>query len=430
MHNCAQKIFIYYYNRITIFEHNFKNKNKNIISIIGSSTVNNKQARSKSTNICDRRCNYANYFYSLNNYNNWVGLLKFRSYRRQFTQQQQQQQQHIECHRRIECQLFSICDCNKQEYNNIEASSNVQQTRCQSKYSLSLPPSPPTLFTSKARTLFSLAKLNHILCKSSSFYQFDTIYNSNNSKAVAIAAAGLLKMNANANLIQRGTVNYFAHSFIDRCSDKRKNKRWIDEQLRAMNTVFILFQVDKPFVIVDEQQKMFQLYKFNYEQVSFLIDVEKSQGELNDTKSSHSDNNNNSHNKSNGQCDEKPKNGKYKSTIVFLGLEYEKNTNQTLENISPYSNPDAYNKQSYRPWFAIDINSCGSEIENISQMLSKYGQFFEGNFLRMMAIQDHLESSIIAQARSVFCWLDRNKYCASCGMLNQVEDSGRLVSFI
>ena len=30
-------------------------------------------------------------------------------------------------------------------------------------------------------------------------------------------------------------------------------------------------------------------------------------------------------------------------------------------------------------------------------MFSQYGEFFEGNFLRLMAIQDSLESSIIAQ---------------------------------
>ena len=41
------------------------------------------------------------------------------------------------------------------------------------------------------------------------------------------------------------TINYFAHSFIDRCSDKRKDLKWIDEQTKSDKAVFILFHVDK-----------------------------------------------------------------------------------------------------------------------------------------------------------------------------------------
>ena len=40
------------------------------------------------------------------------------------------------------------------------------------------------------------------------------------------------------------TVNYFAHSFIDRCSDKRKSPEWIQEQQHSRDSVFVLFHLD------------------------------------------------------------------------------------------------------------------------------------------------------------------------------------------
>ena len=41
------------------------------------------------------------------------------------------------------------------------------------------------------------------------------------------------------------TINYFAHSFIDRCSDRRKDQKWIDEQMKSDKAVFVLFHIDK-----------------------------------------------------------------------------------------------------------------------------------------------------------------------------------------
>ena len=122
-------------------------------------------------------------------------------------------------------------------------------------------------------------------------------------------------------------------------------------------------------------------------------------------------------------------------TSIFLGLEYEKNSSTNdnpLDCWSPYSNPDIYNRAEYKPWFAIDTSGYDSNIENVQKLFAekfgKSGQFFEGNFLRLLAIQDISESSIIAQARSVLCWLDRNKYCASCGNKNRIQDAGSKLS--
>jgi NAD+ diphosphatase len=123
-----------------------------------------------------------------------------------------------------------------------------------------------------------------------------------------------------------------------------------------------------------------------------------------------------------------------KNNFIFLGLEYEKvNSSDADDNneaesaktiFSPYSYSDNYNKNSAKAWFAIDTSNFDSNIENVQKMFTQHGQFFEGNFLRLMAIKDIQESSIIAQARSIFCWIDRHKFCASCGEQNELGDSG------
>jgi len=134
---------------------------------------------------------------------------------------------------------------------------------------------------------------------------------------------------------------------------------------------------------------MYSLYKFNYEQIKSIL--------------------------------------AHQETIcIFLGVEYEKNNETTSEtnNQSPYSNPLIYNRNNFKSWFAIDIVNESHLTSESTGSLFKDGTFFEGNFLRLMSIQDYKQASIIAQARSIICWLDRNKYCASCGHLNELQDAG------
>jgi NADH pyrophosphatase NudC (nudix superfamily) len=191
------------------------------------------------------------------------------------------------------------------------------------------------------------------------------------------------------------TVNYFAHSFIDRCSDKRKSPEWIREQQHSRDSVFVLFHLDKPFVTLNDSKNMYSLYKFNYEQIKSVLEQKQ-------------------------------------SICIFLGVEYEKSINNNVDDNdqvdtiqSPYSNPNIYNKTSYKSWFAIDIVN-----DSNCDLFKEYGTFFEGNFLRVMSIQDYSQASIIAQARSILCWLDRNKHCASCGRLNEIQDAGFKLSCI
>lgn len=198
-------------------------------------------------------------------------------------------------------------------------------------------------------------------------------------------------------------INYFGHSFIDRSSDKRKDAEWIERQLRRDNTVFVLFHVDKPFVAMHPSKKSFSLHKFSYDQVSSLLATP---------------------------------NAKRSDGLIFLGIERELNKNfeptqsgTPYDTIfSPYSHPDintkTENEDSFKSWFALDTSVFNSNLEQVNAMFAQYGEFFEGGFLRMMSIQDSLESSIIAQARSVLCWVDRNKFCSTCGHPNVLQDAG------
>jgi hypothetical protein len=257
------------------------------------------------------------------------------------------------------------------------------------------------LKSANSDTLCSLPRYFHKLNNSSNLEQKRNIFTRKNwvsafdksrldllgiyysRKTVSISKKKLLFSDDHIRMTQP-CVNYFAHSFIDRCSDKRKDKQFIEEQMKSDKAVYILFHVDKPFVKINDSKSKFSLCKLNYSQVNFLL--EKAQtNEQESSKISES-----------SPC-----------TCVFLGLQYEKNpeffTDETQSSCSPYSNPGLYNnKSTFTPWFAIDTSGYDSNLENVSKNFLNEGEFFEGNFLRMMAIQDELESSIIAQ---VSCYI-------------------------
>jgi hypothetical protein len=171
-------------------------------------------------------------------------------------------------------------------------------------------------------------------------------------------------------------VNFFADTFIDRCSDQRKNKDWVNEKLKLNQTNFILFHIDKPFVIIDEEKKQFNLCKLKYQQIEFLLN----------NKTNVDDN-----------C-----------TVLFLGLEYKRivdennnnNNNITssdfINSKSPYLSPDSYDRESYTPWFAIETSNHDKNHQTIEKLFQN-GTFLLGNFIRMMSMEFREEASLIAQ---------------------------------
>lgn len=183
-------------------------------------------------------------------------------------------------------------------------------------------------------------------------------------------------------------VNYFGNSFLDRQSDRRKDSKWLDEQMRSPKSVFILFHVDRPFMSINSEKNEFELSKFTYEQVKPFLENQK-QSQQGDA-----------------------------TNWLFLGIEYERNenaTNTTTEPLdkgqiwsirSPYSNIDNYyNRDEYRSWFAIDTSSFDENTDKIGKIVGESGKFYEGNFLRMMAIHDVFESSVIAQVTFLYIFI-------------------------
>ena len=171
--------------------------------------------------------------------------------------------------------------------------------------------------------------------------------------------------------------NFFADAFVDRCSEQRKNKEWINDKLNHSKTNFILFHIDKPFVTIDDSKKEFNLCKLNYSQIEFLLNKNDEQRE---------------------NC-----------ITIFLGLEYKRliDENNNSENLdenknnlknlrSPYLSPDLYDRSDYKPWFAIDTSNYDKDPQNIEKLF-KNGVFLQGNFIRMLSMQHKEEASLIAQ---------------------------------
>lgn len=211
----------------------------------------------------------------------------------------------------------------------------------------------------------------------------ESVINNNNKKLGRLAKTN----NKTKKMFHQTTINYFGHSFLDRCSDKRRDYEWIKEQMQSDKSVFVLFHNDRPFVLTSAEDKnMYSLYKFGYDEVKqFLEPIENVNNNI-----------------------------KTKCVYIFLGVEYEKNetglsnddhnnnSNKNKSNFevchSPYSKDSLYNKDDHKAWFAIDTSGFDENIESVTKLLSlDRAQFFEGNFLRLLAIQDSLQSSIIAQ---------------------------------
>lgn len=179
------------------------------------------------------------------------------------------------------------------------------------------------------------------------------------------------------------TVNYFGNSFLDRQSERRKDAKWLEELMRSPKSVFILFHIDRPFMNLDETKNALELSKFTYEQIRPFLENSTN----NDDKAA--------------ACN-----------LLFLGIEYEKSEHGKLMSEtdggeiwsirSPYSNVDNYyNRDEYKGWFAIETSSFDENGDKVAKLLGEHsGKFFEGNFLRMMAIHDVFESSVIAQVNN------------------------------
>jgi hypothetical protein len=167
-----------------------------------------------------------------------------------------------------------------------------------------------------------------------------------------------------AKLNRMSCVNYYADAFLDRCSEQRKDKKWITDRMTSKEATFILFHVDRPLVantenkLTDAGGTSSVLYKIDYVLAENFIQK---------------------------NC-----------IILFLGLEYKKLDDTANHIKSTYAMPSLYDRTSFRPWFAIDTSSFDDDPDKISMLFNNEGSFLDGNYIRLTNINTN-EASILAQ---------------------------------
>ncbi|CAG5116587.1 unnamed protein product, partial [Candidula unifasciata] len=156
--------------------------------------------------------------------------------------------------------------------------------------------------------------------------------------------------------------NYYSLNPLYRASDLRKDADALLAAKRNPSSKYILFSNLQPFLLPPEDPKI--KYKFAL-----------------------------------FSCDQLPASAIEKSRVIFLGL----------ETWDPDSNA----------WFALDL---GNEATDLAKTL-----YPKGDFVAPMPITMRMDSThagIFAEAHSILCWLDRYKFCPTCGSKNKVVEGG------
>jgi hypothetical protein len=160
------------------------------------------------------------------------------------------------------------------------------------------------------------------------------------------------------SLTRMSSVNYYADAFLDRCSDQRKSKEWVNEKMRAREAIFVLYYVDRPMVLSGGDRACSVLFKTDYASAEKFIEK---------------------------NCN-----------LLFLGLEYKKLNETPTDVKSTYASPNRYDRNYSKPWFAIDTSSYDEKPENVEKLFNNGGSFLDGSFVRLANI-DPNEASVMAQ---------------------------------
>uniref|UniRef100_A0A0B7A769 NAD-capped RNA hydrolase NUDT12 n=1 Tax=Arion vulgaris TaxID=1028688 RepID=A0A0B7A769_9EUPU len=156
--------------------------------------------------------------------------------------------------------------------------------------------------------------------------------------------------------------NYYSLNPLYRASDIRKDDEALQVAKRNPSSKYILFSNLQPFLLPTEGPKI--KYKFAL-----------------------------------FSGDQLPSHALEKSRVVFLGL----------ETWDPESNA----------WFAVDLGNEGPDVaKNV---------YPSGNFVTPFPATMQMDSThagIFAEAHSILCWLDRYKFCPTCGSDQTVVNGG------
>uniref|UniRef100_A0A674MQC9 NAD-capped RNA hydrolase NUDT12 n=1 Tax=Takifugu rubripes TaxID=31033 RepID=A0A674MQC9_TAKRU len=173
---------------------------------------------------------------------------------------------------------------------------------------------------------------------------------------------------------------YFCRETLDRQSDKRTDKTWLEAQQSDPNTVYLLFSNVNPMVSRCELDKSSEvpnkLCRFRYDGVKDLI--------------------------------QKPK-----TKLIFLGVEKKK----------PPSSCSQVQEGSWEPpaWFAVGTDEDATEL---LKRCRENNCFFPKSTNRNLLKYSEEEAGIVAHARSVLVWHDRYSFCPTCGSGTSLEEGG------
>ncbi|GFR92388.1 peroxisomal NADH pyrophosphatase NUDT12 [Elysia marginata] len=156
--------------------------------------------------------------------------------------------------------------------------------------------------------------------------------------------------------------NYYSLNPLYRASDLRKEESTLQALKKNISSKFILFEQQKPFLLPPEGER--KRYKFAL-----------------------------------FSCDELPPSLLEEATMVFLGLE-------TWE-------------PSSSAWFALDVkeNAAGPATQVYPQGL------FVTPFPATMQMEE-THAGIFAEAHSILCWLERYRFCPTCGTRQTIVEGG------
>lgn len=162
-------------------------------------------------------------------------------------------------------------------------------------------------------------------------------------------------------------VNFYSSSFLDRSSELRTNFQYLQQAICKKDTKYIVFKRSRPLVESGKGKEK-TLVKLSHDEVKKYFDFDLIQGE------------------------------RWPPCLLYLGRSA--------------GNTD---------WFAL--NNADSEVnEHFNSLLSERREFADGYIEGLLIPWE--ESSITAQAQSMFHWHDRYRFCPTCGSKMKVEEAG------
>jgi len=177
---------------------------------------------------------------------------------------------------------------------------------------------------------------------------------------------------AEAGTTGRQQSNYFCSSPLDRASELRTDKVWLNDASTSSNTVYILF-VRLDLVVRNAgkaEDSLLRPRRFAYREIRSVLES-------------------------------------HKPTVVFLGIERASGSNSPPKDSS-----------LKRAWFAVNVDISEEALHQLSpdaQLVSIHPRI-----LKLV----RTEASIAGHARSILAWHDRYRFCPTCGAATEVQAAG------